>query len=101
MESANKTESRGVWYTAEQIKEMGEKAKVIVDIKDRKCKDMIYNSCFIGREYCKWFIVNGVSFKDRVAKRGTSNLMNLLLSFLPFYNMDRDSLLILVCKECW
>ena len=72
MESANKAQSRGDWYSTEQISELGQKAKIIVDIKDRKCKDMIYNSCFIGREYCKWFIVNGVSIKHRVLKMGVS-----------------------------
>lgn len=62
MESKNNDESRQVqWYTDEQIREMGEKAKVVVDIKDRKCRDKIFNASFIGREYCKWFIVNGVS----------------------------------------
>ena len=49
------------WYTDDQIREMGEKAKLIVDIKDRKCRDKTFNASFIGREYCKWFIVNGVS----------------------------------------
>lgn len=62
MESKNNDESKHVqWYTDEQIREMGEKAKVVVDIKDRKCRDKTFNASFIGREYCKWFIVNGVS----------------------------------------
>ena len=44
---------------------MGEKAKIVVDIKDRKCKDKTFNASFIGREYCKWFIVNGVSLHEK------------------------------------
>jgi hypothetical protein len=27
------------WYSDDEIRDMGEKAKVLVDIKDRKCRD--------------------------------------------------------------
>ena len=49
------------WYTPAQIAEISAKAKTAVDIKDRKNKFKTYKSCFIGREFCKWLIVNGVS----------------------------------------
>jgi hypothetical protein len=38
MESKNLKEERK-WYSDDEIREMGEKAKVLVDIKDRKCRD--------------------------------------------------------------
>lgn len=60
MESAHK-QTPPAWYTAEQIAEIAAKAKTLVDTKDRKHGDTIYRQCFIGREFCKWFIVNGVS----------------------------------------
>jgi hypothetical protein len=49
------------WYLQSQVAEIAAKAKVGVDIKDRKSKTKTYKQCFIGREMCKWFIVNGVS----------------------------------------
>ena len=69
------------WYTDNQIREMGEKAKLIVDIKDRKCRDKTFNASFIGREYCKWFIVNGVS----ICVKGMQKAFNTA--------MDWDSLI--------
>jgi len=39
---------------------MATKAAKMVDIKDRQRKNSLYRQCFIGREFCKWFIVNGV-----------------------------------------
>ena len=54
-------ESHSTWYTPAQVAEISAKAKVAVDIKDRKSKTTTYKSCFIGREFCKWLIVNGVS----------------------------------------
>lgn len=45
----------------DQIVDIASKAKAAVDIKDRKCRFKTYKACFIGRELCKWFIVNGVS----------------------------------------
>jgi len=47
-------------YTKEEIAQIADKARSIVDIKDRKHRFEIHKSCFIGRELCKWFLVNGV-----------------------------------------
>ena len=49
------------WYSEAQIAEISAKARISVDIKDRKCHFKTIRSCFIGREFCKWLIVNGVS----------------------------------------
>jgi hypothetical protein len=38
MESNHLKEERK-WYSDVEIREMGEKARVLVDIKDRKCRD--------------------------------------------------------------
>ena len=54
-------ESHSSWYTPAQVAEISAKARTAVDIKDRKCKFKTYKACFIGREFCKWLIVNGVS----------------------------------------
>ena len=54
-------ESHSTWYTPAQVAEISAKAKGAVDIKDRKSKTTTYKACFIGREFCKWLIVNGVS----------------------------------------
>jgi hypothetical protein len=54
-------ESHSSWYTPAQVAEISGKARTAVDIKDRKSKFKTYKACFIGREFCKWLIVNGVS----------------------------------------
>ena len=47
--------------TKEALVTLSDQAKVIIDIKDRKLRFKTYKSCFVGRELCKWFIMNKVS----------------------------------------
>ena len=51
-------------YSSLEITEMAAKAAKMVDIKDRQRKSSLFKQCFIGREFCKWFIVNGVMAQE-------------------------------------
>jgi hypothetical protein len=66
MESSTTTastaaESQTTSYSSQHIVDIAAKVKPIIDTRDRKHGDTVYKQCFIGREFCKWFIVNGVS----------------------------------------